>query len=186
MQISVNKKCLLGEGKWGRKKCRRIPKREGDWQERVPKRSLHPKTLQNKRFGAPNVMGSLPSCSPHSVGYTRTSVHPYFPVAKFNHVTIEAVQKHRRFSSLVWAVAACPYVQEVHARSEASSTYVSLRGLWSCMCLLEKLPLVLQRLLSSAPLFVRKYLLSLIFAVILWKHIRCSGQLALRIFWGDF
>ena len=27
--------------------------------------------------------GSLPSCSPHSVGYTRTSLHPYFPVAKF-------------------------------------------------------------------------------------------------------
>ena len=25
--------------------------------------------------------GSLPSCSPHSAGYTRTSVHPYFPVA---------------------------------------------------------------------------------------------------------
>ena len=38
-----------GEGKWGRKKCRRIPEREGDWQGRVPKRSLHPKTLQNKR-----------------------------------------------------------------------------------------------------------------------------------------
>ena len=26
--------------------------------------------------------GSVPSCSPHSVGYTRTSVHPYFPFAK--------------------------------------------------------------------------------------------------------
>ena len=26
--------------------------------------------------------GSLPSCSPHSVGYTRTFLHPYFPVAE--------------------------------------------------------------------------------------------------------
>ena len=30
----------------------------------------------------PNFQGSLPSCSPHSAGYTRTSVNPYFPVAK--------------------------------------------------------------------------------------------------------
>ena len=44
----------LGEGKWGRKKCRRIPKCEGDWQGRVPKCSLPRKSLQNKRFGAPN------------------------------------------------------------------------------------------------------------------------------------
>ena len=29
-----------------------------------------------------NFEGSLPSFSPHSAGYTRTSVHPYFPVAK--------------------------------------------------------------------------------------------------------
>ena len=44
----------LGEGKWGRKKCRRIPMCEGDWQGRVPMCSLHRKTLQNKGFGAPN------------------------------------------------------------------------------------------------------------------------------------
>ena len=44
----------LGEGKWGRKKCRRIPKCEGDWQGRVPKCSLTRKTFQNKGFGAPN------------------------------------------------------------------------------------------------------------------------------------
>ena len=50
----------MGEGKWGRKKYRRIPKCEGDWQGRVPKRSLHPKTLQNKRFGAPNLLGISP------------------------------------------------------------------------------------------------------------------------------
>ena len=26
--------------------------------------------------------GSLPSCLPHSAGYTRTFVHPYFPISK--------------------------------------------------------------------------------------------------------
>ena len=31
----------------------------------------------------PSFQGSLPSCSPHSVGYTRTSLHLYFPVANF-------------------------------------------------------------------------------------------------------
>ena len=72
----------LGEGKWGRKKCRRIPKREGDWQGRVPKCSLPGKTLENKGLELPIFEGSLPSCSPHFAGYTRTSVHPYFPVAK--------------------------------------------------------------------------------------------------------
>ena len=29
----------------------------------------------------PSFEGCLPNCSPHSAGYTRTSVHPYFPVA---------------------------------------------------------------------------------------------------------
>ena len=62
----------LGEGKWGRKQCRRIPKREGDWQGRVPKRSLHPKTLQNKRFGAPNFLGISPKLFAALRG-----IHPY-------------------------------------------------------------------------------------------------------------
>ena len=30
--------------------------------------------------------GSLPSCSPHSAGYTHTFVHPYFPMAKYGTV----------------------------------------------------------------------------------------------------
>ena len=62
----------LGEGKWGRKKCRRIPKCEGHWQGRVPKRSLHPKTLQNKRFGAPNFLGISPKLFAALRG-----IHPY-------------------------------------------------------------------------------------------------------------
>ena len=62
----------LGEGKWGRKKCRRIPRREGDWQGRVPKRSLHPKTPQNKRFGAPNFLGISPKLFAALRG-----IHPY-------------------------------------------------------------------------------------------------------------
>ena len=74
---------FLGEGKWGCKKYRRIPKCAGDWQERVPMCSLPRKTLQNKGFGAPNFEGSLPSFSPHSRDtpvplYARTSPWPIF------------------------------------------------------------------------------------------------------------
>ena len=69
----------LGEGKWGRKKCRRIPKRGGDWQGRVPKCSLPRKPLQNKRFGAPNFWGISPELFAALYGihpYTRTSPWP--------------------------------------------------------------------------------------------------------------
>ena len=75
----------LGKGKWGRKKCRRIPKCEGDWQGRVPKCSLprkKKKLFKTRDLELPIFEGSVPSCSPHSAGYTRTSVHPYFPVTK--------------------------------------------------------------------------------------------------------
>ena len=34
-------------------------------------------------WSLPSFEGSLPSCWPHSAGYTCTSLHPYFPVAKF-------------------------------------------------------------------------------------------------------
>ena len=73
----------LGEGKWGRKKYRRIPKCEGDEQGRVPKRSLHPKTLQNKRFGAPNFLG----ISPKLFAALRR-IHPYLctPVLPRGHL----------------------------------------------------------------------------------------------------
>ena len=62
----------FGEGKWGRKKCRRIPKCDGDWQGRVPKCSLPRKTLQNKGFGAPNFRGICPKLFTALRG-----IHPY-------------------------------------------------------------------------------------------------------------
>ena len=40
------------------------------------------KLFKTRHLEFPIFEGSLPSCSPHSAGYTRTSVHPYFPVAK--------------------------------------------------------------------------------------------------------
>ena len=46
-----------GRGSWGRKKCRRIPKREGDWQGTSPKVFSLPKTSSKEgvwNFGAPN------------------------------------------------------------------------------------------------------------------------------------
>ena len=39
------------------------------------------KLLKTRDLELPIFEGSVPSCSPHSAGYTRTSVHPYFPVA---------------------------------------------------------------------------------------------------------
>ena len=40
------------------------------------------KLFKTRELELPNFEGSLPSCSPHSAGYTRTSVHPHFPLAK--------------------------------------------------------------------------------------------------------
>ena len=40
------------------------------------------KLFKTRDLELPIFEGSVPSCSPHSVGYTRTSVHPYFPFAK--------------------------------------------------------------------------------------------------------
>ena len=37
------------------------------------------KLFKTRDLELPIFEGSVPSCSPHSVGYTRTSVHPYFP-----------------------------------------------------------------------------------------------------------
>ena len=42
------------------------------------------KLFKTRDLKLPKFEGSLPSCSLHSAGYTRTSVHPYFPVAKGN------------------------------------------------------------------------------------------------------
>ena len=38
------------------------------------------KIFKTRDLELPIFEGSLPSCSPHSAGYTRTSVQPYFPV----------------------------------------------------------------------------------------------------------
>ena len=60
---------LLGEGKWGCTKYRRIPNCEGDWKGRVPKSSL----LYKKRdFGAPIFRGICPKLLATLLG-----IHPY-------------------------------------------------------------------------------------------------------------
>ena len=38
------------------------------------------KLFKTRDLELPIFEGTLPSCSPHSAGYTRPSVHPYFPV----------------------------------------------------------------------------------------------------------
>ena len=78
----------LGEGKWGRKKYRHIPKCEGDSQGQVPTCSLPGKLFKTRDLELPIFEGSLPSCSPHSPGYTRTFLHPYFPVANQNSLNL--------------------------------------------------------------------------------------------------
>ena len=40
------------------------------------------KLFETRDLELPFFEGSLPSCSPHSAGYNRTFLHPYFPVAK--------------------------------------------------------------------------------------------------------
>ena len=41
------------------------------------------KLFKTRDLELPIFEGSVPSCSPHSAGYTRTSVHLYFPLTKF-------------------------------------------------------------------------------------------------------
>ena len=41
------------------------------------------KLFKTRDLKLPIIEGSLPSCWPHSAGYTRTFLHPYFPVANF-------------------------------------------------------------------------------------------------------
>ena len=72
----------LGEGKWGRKKYRRIPKCEGDQQGRVPKRSLHPKNSSKQEIRSSQFFRDLsqvvrrtPRDTPVPL-YTRTSPWP--------------------------------------------------------------------------------------------------------------
>ena len=70
----------LEEGEVGEhKKYRRIPNCEvetsRDESQCVPSPD---KPFKTRDLELPIFKGSLPSCSPHSAGYTCTSVHPYF------------------------------------------------------------------------------------------------------------
>ena len=71
----------LGGGEWGRKKCRRIPKRGETGRDKYQSVPSPKKLFKARDLELPIFEGSLPSCSPHSAGYTRSTVHPYFPVA---------------------------------------------------------------------------------------------------------
>ena len=67
----------------GAYKVQAYPESEGDWKGQVPKCSLPRKALKSKRFRAPMFLRDLSQVvSPHSARYTRTFLHPYFPVAK--------------------------------------------------------------------------------------------------------
>ena len=59
------------------------PEREGDRKGRVPKcPPAQKKLLKTRDLELPFFLRDLSQVvRPHSVGYTRTSLHPYFPVA---------------------------------------------------------------------------------------------------------
>ena len=68
----------LGEGKWGRKSAgvsQSVRETDRDKSQSVPSPQ---KRFETKDLELPSFEGSLPSCSPHSAGNTRTSVHPCF------------------------------------------------------------------------------------------------------------
>ena len=54
-----------------------------DESQSVPYPEKKKKLFKTRDLELPIFEGSVPSCSPHSAGYTRTSVHPYFPMANF-------------------------------------------------------------------------------------------------------
>ena len=68
---------LWGQGSGGVSQSVRETSR--DESQNVPSTQ---KLFKTSELELPIFQGSLPSCSPHSAGCTRTSVHPYFPVAK--------------------------------------------------------------------------------------------------------
>ena len=75
---------FLGEGKWGRKSAgvsQSVRETGRDESQSVPSPE---KLFKPRDLELPLFEGSLPSCSPHSTGYTRTSLHPYFPVANLS------------------------------------------------------------------------------------------------------
>ena len=76
----------LSEFFWGRESggvqstgvSQKVRASGGDESQSVPSPE---KLLKTRDLELPFFEGSLPSCSPHSAGYTHTFVHPYFPVA---------------------------------------------------------------------------------------------------------
>ena len=130
----------LGEGKWGRKKSRRIPTREGDWQGRVPKCSLPPSNLFKTRdLELPISEASLPSCLPHSAGHTRTSVHPYFPVAKMWGRALGGTFEFFRGISQLWLLDPCNWLVALQSQSAICSAWLLVLNL-SCSKGLSRLP----------------------------------------------
>ena len=78
--IFFSQAVFLGEGKWGRtKKYRRIPRVRVTGRDESQSFPSPERLFKTKDLELPFFEGSLPSCSPHSAGYTRTSLHPYFP-----------------------------------------------------------------------------------------------------------
>ena len=74
-----------GWGEVGVHKVQAYP-REWGWLEGTSPKVFSPQKISFKTrdLELPFVFeGSLPSCSPHSAGYTRSFLHPYFPVTKF-------------------------------------------------------------------------------------------------------
>ena len=70
----------LGEGSGGVKSAgvsQSVRETGRDESQSVPSPE---KLFKTRDLELPIFEGSVPSCSPHSAGYTRTSVHPYFPV----------------------------------------------------------------------------------------------------------
>ena len=87
----IEKKChsrmtaWIRRGEVGAYKGQAYPKVWGQQTGTSPEVFPPPKKLFKTRdLELPFFEGSLPSCSPHSVGYTRTLLHPYFPVANWN------------------------------------------------------------------------------------------------------
>ena len=71
-----------GEGKWGVQSTgvsQSVRATSRDESQLVPSPE---KLIKTRDLELPSFEGSLPSCSPHSAGYTCTFLHPYFPVGK--------------------------------------------------------------------------------------------------------
>ena len=114
--LGVPEQCpLMGKGKWGCAKYSRTPTREretgGDEAQSVPSPEKHfkhrirssPEKKKNpQKQGIRSshffLEGCLPSCWPHSAGYTRTFAHPHYPLASFGITSHDPNQFLEQFS----------------------------------------------------------------------------------------